>query len=680
MLSSDNLERLKHTADPLPVAAIPASALPSEDVAPLSVAQMYRRADLSGLPFQTTAELEPVDGIVGQKRAVDAITFSTRIRQPGFNLFVIGSDGARMQRAVESVLKHAAAGTAGSSDWVYVNNFAEPRKPIAIELPAGRALQFRDAMRELIDDLKAALPAVFQGEDYQARHAAIDQAFQAKQADAFSALHEKAAAKGIAILRTPMGFALAPLRDGKVVPPDEFNAWPEEKRHEVQEVIRDLEKELEQVVRQIPRLEMGRRDDVRKLNRDTAMFAVGQSIDEVRSKCADLARVLDHLEAARADLVDNVMLFAMKADDDDDEKSMTEFQGGNPFQRYEVNVLVSHAKGGSPTPIIEELHPTLGNLLGNIEYVSQHGVLATNFRQIKAGAMHRANGGYLLLDVRNLLMEPFSWAALKRTLRQGEIKIEDVGHFLGFTSTVSIEPDPIPLNIKVILFGDRILYYLLASLDPEVRQHFKVLADFEDDVARSPTTEAIHARLLTSIVRSKGLKPIDREGVALVIEHAARVADHAGKLTLLIDQVGDLLAEADCWASEAKHDVIGRDDIQRALDEKVHRAAARPRPGEHFAGCRADRYVRSVPGAGQWPQRARTRRISLWPADPHHLPGPARRRQGRGHRARGGAGRPDPFQGRVDPVGLPGRPLRARYPDVAVRQSCFRTILWRRRR
>ncbi|MGZ5876707.1 MAG: Lon protease family protein [Bradyrhizobium sp.] len=556
--------------DPLPVVAAPASAAQSGDVTPLSVAQMYRHADLSGLPFQTTAELEPVDGIVGQKRAVDAITFGTRIRQPGFNLFVIGSGGSRMQRAVESVLRRAAVETSGLSDWVYVNNFAEPRKPIAIELPAGRALQFRNAMRELIDDLKAALPAVFQSEDYQARHAAIDQAFQSKQADAFSALHEKAAAKGIAILRTPMGFALAPLRDGKVVPPDDFNTWPEDKRREVQEIIRELEKELEQVVRHIPRLEMERRDEIRKLNRDTAKFAVGQSIDDLLSRFSDLARVVEHLEAVRGDLVDNVMLFAMKPDDEE-ERSVAELQGGNPFQRYEVNVLVSHAGEGAAIPIVEELHPTLAHLLGSIEYQSLHGVLVTNFRQIKAGAIHRANGGYLLLDARNLLMEPFSWSALKRTLRQGEIKIEDVGHFLGLTSTVSIEPDPIPLNIKIILFGDRILYYLLESLDPEVRQYFKVLADFEDDVARSPATEAIHARLLASIVRSKGLKPVDRDGVALVIEHAARLADHSGKLTLLVDQVGDLLAESDCWASEAKHEVIGRDDIQRALDEKMRR-------------------------------------------------------------------------------------------------------------
>lgn len=575
MPSSEISEALKQpAAQPMPAA--PPSLAPSEKPKPLDVAQMYRRADLSGLSFQTTNDLEPVRGIVGQKRAVDAISFGTRIRQPGFNLFVIGADGAHMQRAVESVLKDAGPGKSELSDWVYVNNFSDSRKPVAIKLPPGRAIQFRDAMHELTDDLKTALPAVFQSEDYQARRGAINQSFQAKQGEAFSALHEKAAAKSIAILRTPMGFALAPLRDGKIVPPDEFNAWPESQRQEVQETIQGLEKELEQVVRQIPRLEMERRDQIRKLNRDTAQFAVGQSIDEVRSKFPDLPKLIEHLEAARSDLVDNVTLFAMKSDDDGNggiAGGIAEFPDGNPFQRYEVNVLVSHASNGIDTPVVEELHPTLGNLLGNIEYMSQHGVLVTNFRLIKPGAMHRANGGYLLLDVRNLLMEPFSWAALKRTLRQREIRIEDVGHFLGLTSTVSIEPDPIPLDVKVILFGDRMLYYILASLDPEVREHFKVLADFEDEVDRSPAAEAIHARLLASIVRRKELKPLDRDGVALVIEHAARLADHAGKLTLLVEHVGDLLTEADCWASEAKRTVIGSADVQRALDEKTHRAS-----------------------------------------------------------------------------------------------------------
>jgi lon-related putative ATP-dependent protease len=542
--------------------------------AALPVEQMYRRADLSKVAFQTTDDLEQVGGIVGQERAVNAIDFGTRMHQPGFNLFVIGADGTRMHGAVQSLLKDRIAEKPELSDWVYVNNFADPRKPVAIRLPAGRAIHFRDAMHELVDDLKTALPAVFQSEDYQARRGAIDQAFQSKQQVAFSALHEKAAAKNIAILRTPMGFALAPLQDGKIVPPDDFNAWPESKRHEVQEVIQGLEKELEQVVRQIPRLEMERRDEIRRLNRDTARFAVGQSIDEVRSKFTDQPKVIEHLEAARTDLVDNVMLFAVKPDGDEEQVAPTpDWQGGNPFQRYEVNVVVSHPPRDAQVPVVEEVHPTLGNLLGNIEYVSQHGVLMTNFRLIKAGAMHRANGGYLLLDLRSLLMEPFSWTALKRTLRQREIRIEDVGHFLGLASTVSIEPDPIPLNVKIVLFGDRMLYYILVSIDPEVREHFKILADFEDDVARSADSEAVHARLIASIVHNRNLKPVDRDGVALVVEHAARLADHSGKLTLLVEHLGDLLAEADCWATEAKRRVIGRGDVQRALDEKTNRAS-----------------------------------------------------------------------------------------------------------
>jgi lon-related putative ATP-dependent protease len=538
---------------------------------PLSVDRLYRPADLSALAFQTTADLAPIEGLVGQQRALDALGFGTRIRKPGFNLFVIGSSGARMQQAVEAVLRNAPAPESSPNDWVYVNNFAEPHKPVAIQLPAGRAVVFRDAMHHLIDDLKTALPAVFESEEYQSRRSAIDQAFQTKQGEAFSELRDKSAKKNIIILRTPMGFALAPAHDGQVVPPDEFGKWPEDKRREVQEIIQALEKDLEHIVRQIPQWEKARRDEIRKLNRETAMFAVGQSIDEAKAKLTDIPRIAEHLEAVRGDLIDNVAVFVMKPEGD--EENPTGGRIGISFEQYEVNVLVAHDGQEKAAPIVQELHPTLGNLIGSIEYVSQHGVLVTNFRLIKAGAIHRASGGFLLLDVRHLLMEPFSWSALKRTLRQREIRIEDVGRFLGLTSTVSLEPDPIPLDVKIVLFGDRMLYYLLAAFDPDVSEHFKVLADFEDDVDRSPANEAIHARLVASMVRRNGLKEIDRDGVGLVLEHAARIADHAGKLTLLIDQIKDLLTEADYWAEDGKHSVITRSDVQRALDEKIHRSS-----------------------------------------------------------------------------------------------------------
>jgi lon-related putative ATP-dependent protease len=566
VIAERHMDRLARSS-----ASIPAVSDRPAAASALSVGRLYRPADLSALSFQTTSDIEPIDGLVGQQRAVDAIGFGTRVRKPGFNLFVIGSSEARMQQAVESVLRQTAQEMPRPPDWVYVNNFRESHKPIAIELPPGRALEFRDAMREVVDDLKTALPAVFEGEDYQTRREAIDQAFQAKQGEAFSALRDKAAEKSIVILRTPVGFALAPARDGQVVPPDEFSKWPEAKRRETQEVIETLEKDLERIMHQIPQWQKAHRDEIRKLNRETAMFAVGQSIDEAKAKLTDVARVIEYLEAVRGDLIENVAMFVTKAEGED--RDGPDKRIGGSFERYEVNVLVSHSDRHKSAPIVEELHPTLANLIGSIEYVSQHGVLVTNFRLIKPGAAHRANGGFLLLDVRHLLTEPFSWTALKRMLRQGEIRIEDVGRFLGLTSTVSLEPDPVPLDVKVVLFGSRLLYYLLVAFDPEVSEHFKVLADFEDDVDRSPESEALHVRLIASIVTRNRLKAVDRDGVALVLEHAARLADHAGKLTLLIDQIRDVLAEADYWASEAKRATITRGDIQRALDQKIRRAS-----------------------------------------------------------------------------------------------------------
>ena len=537
---------------------------------PLAVEQLYRPTDLSGLTFATTAELQPVDGLVGQARAVEAIRFGTRVDKTGFNLFVIGPNGARMQDAVKAMLTAEAAGKPGPSDWVYVNNFDDPEKPIAIELPAGRARNFHAAMHKLIDDLTSALPAVFQSEDYQTRQGTIDESFQKRQSEAFSALRDKAAEKDIAVLRTPLGFALAPTRNGEVVPPDEFSKLPEARRREVQAAIEALEKELEHIVRQIPRWEKQRRDEARQLGRDTAKYAVDQLIEDTEEAFKDIPRVVQHIETVRADLIENFAMFVIKGEDDGSE--VREIRTGSPFDRYEVNVLVTQDSEKS-APIVEELHPALGNLIGRIEYIPLHGALLTNFRLIKAGAIHRANGGYLLIDIRSLLQEPFSWAALKRTLRRGEIAIEDIGRFLGLTNTVSLEPDPIPLRLKVILFGDRLLYFLLAALDPELAEHFKILADFENDLPRTPENEATLARLLADLARREGLNALDRDAVALVLEHAARSAEHAGKLSLAVEQLREILIEADFRAREAKRGVITRADVESALTARIRRAA-----------------------------------------------------------------------------------------------------------
>lgn len=540
-------------------------------VEPLPAARLYRATDLSHLTFSTTAELKPIDGLVGQARALEAIRFGTQVESVGFNLFVIGPNGARMPDAVKAVLADEAKHKPSPSDWVYVQNFVDPDRPVAIELPAGQARKFHDCMRKLIDDLKAALPGVFQSEDYQIRRGAIDESFQKKQGEAFSALRDHAAEKDIVLLRTPGGFALAPAKDGQVIPPDQFSAWPEDKRRGVQATIETLEKELEHIIHQVPQWERQRHDDIQQLNRDTAKYAVDQLIDEAKAPFSGTPLVIRHIEAVRTDLVDNIASFVTKADGDEEETA--EFRPGNPFARYEVNVLVSQDMARSGAPIIEELHPALGNLIGRIEYVALRGALITNFRLIKAGALHRANGGYLLLDVRSVLIEPFSWPALKRTLRRGHIGIEDIGRFLGLTSTISLEPDPIPLKVKVILFGDRMLYFLLSALDPELSDYFKVLADFENDLVRTPENEAILAQLLATLLKRDGLYALERDAVGCVLEHAARLADHAGKLSLVVEQLREVLIEADFCGRAAKHGVITREDVEQALAARIRRGA-----------------------------------------------------------------------------------------------------------
>jgi lon-related putative ATP-dependent protease len=540
-------------------------------VQPLPADRLYRAADLGALDFETTAGLAPLRDLVGHQRANEAIKLGTEVSQRGFNIFAIGTSGARMQRSVRALLEDTARTRPVPPDWVYVNDFVAPQRPVALSLPGGRAPAFRKAIHDLIEELRAAMPAIFESEDYLKRRAGIEQSIQAKNAQAFEALGAKATARNVAILRTPVGFGVAPMRDGKVVPPAEFNTWPEEEQRAARAAIEELEKELEETLRAIPRTEKEQRDAVRALDRETAQFAVAQPFDQIKDAFRDLPRVLAHIEAMRLDLLENVRLFA--ASDAAEQGQVPAPRLGGPFDRYEVNVLVTQADHGTGAPVIEEPHPTLANLMGRIEYLQVQGALVTNFLLIKAGALHRANGGTLLLDARGLLIEPFSWTALKRTLLREQILIEDVARFIGLTTTVSLEPDPIPLDVKVVLFGDRLLYYMLSAIDPDVGQHFKVLADFDDDTDRSPASEAMLARMIATIATQEKLRPLDRPAVCRMVEHAARQADDANKLTLLTEKLHNLLVEADHLAGQNASAVVTRADIDQAIAQQIRRAS-----------------------------------------------------------------------------------------------------------
>lgn len=553
-----------------------AEASPSPEPAPpLPAALLHRPADLSALAFATTAELAPLPRLAGQDRAAEAIGFGTDVAARGFNIFAAGQPGARLPEALRDLLDDVAARRPAPSDWVYVNNFAASHRPVAIALPAGRAPALRDAAAHMIEDLRAALPAMFEGEDYQRRRSAIEASLQGEAERAFNALGTKASGQGLAILRTPMGFGVAPVKDGKVVPPEEFATWPAERQAEVRDAIAGIEKELEETLRAIPRIEKRRRDAVRELDRETAKFVIDQAIAEAVEGFRDLPRVLEHFETVRTDLVEHAAtLIEVEARRPDAPPAGVRI--GSPFDRYEVNVLVSRPPGTAGAPVEEEHHPTLANLVGRVEHLPVQGALLTNFRMIRAGALHRANGGVLLLDARALLSEPFSWVALKRALTRQRVMIEEGTQLIGLGSTVSLDPDPIPLDCKVVLVGERSLYALLSALDPEFGQLFKVLADFDDAVDRSPGTEALLARLIAGLATGAATRPLDREAVAAMVERAARLAEDGRKLTLLTERLRDLVVEADYGAARAGRAVVTREDVEQAVAAQ-RRRGERPR-------------------------------------------------------------------------------------------------------
>ncbi|MGM0583486.1 MAG: AAA family ATPase, partial [Pseudomonadota bacterium] len=507
---------------------------------------------------------------LGQDRAVEAIQLASDIRRSGYNLFVMGPFGAAARRLVGQMLHRRAADMPRPSDWVYVNNFEEPNKPRALQMPAGRATELRDSMDQLVEDLRASLPAVFESEDFRSRREKIDDDFQSRQNEAFEELAEKAQERGVAILRTPMGFAVAPVKDGKVIGPDKFNELPEEEQEETQKIISEIQEELQQLMREAPKLEKERRESVRALERETAEMAVGQSLEEIRQRFSDLPSVVEHLEQVRRNLIDKAALFLIAAQE--------QKQGQNGparederFAAFKANPVVAQDDGEPGAPVVFEDHPTLMNLIGRIEYLAHQGALVTNFTLIKPGALHRANGGFLLLDARQILSEPFAWSGLKRALRAGAIRIEPPAEYIGFATTFSLEPDPIPLDLKVAVFGERIHYYLLLQLDPEMRDLFKIVADFEDDAERSGEVERALADALAAVAVREELRPLSRGAAEAMVDHAARLSDDAARLSLDLERLTDRLREADHFAGEAGRGEIGREDVERAVEAELRR-------------------------------------------------------------------------------------------------------------
>lgn len=549
------------------------AALPAE--------RLYGRCDLKQLEFKTTADLPDLPGILGQGRAIEAAGFGLAIRREGYNLFVMGSAGTGKRSLVTRLLDKAAAEGPVPGDWIYVHNFEQPHKPRAIALPAGRGKDFKADMQRLIEDLLTAIPALFESEEYRSRVDQIDHEFSEREAAALRELGEAAQSQGIALLRTPGGFGLAPEKNGEVLTPDEFEKLSDKEKQRIARVLEDLHERLHKIIRQAPQWLREKKERIRALNREFSMLAVSHQISELQEKYRDLPEICAYLDAVEKDLIDSAEELR-KSQEGPIQIMGISLTAQPTFRRYQVNLLIDNSttKGA---PVVWPDHPSYPNLVGRIEHIEHLGALVTDFNLIKPGALLQAGGGYLVLDAHKLLTQPYAYEALKRTLRSRQVRIDSLGQMLGLAHTVSIEPQPIPIDLKVVVLGERMLYYLLYEYDPEFRELFKVVADFDDEMPRSDDTVQHYCRLIATLGRKEDLLPFDRSACARLVEQAAREADDAERLSSNIQGLADLMREADHLARVELHDSVSADMVQTALNARERRnGRIRERLQEHI--------------------------------------------------------------------------------------------------
>ncbi len=544
----------------------------------LKPSQLYKKCDPQKFSFASTAELEERLSSLGQDRALAAVELGVNIKSKGYNLFCLGPEGTGKSSLVKRVLAQEAKNRKTPDDWAYVYNFEEPYKPIAVSFPAGTAVDFAKDIDKLIESLSASISAIFESDEYNAGVNIIKEKFKQSKEKYIKMLQKKAKGKSVSLLHMPVGLVVAPVKNGEVLSPEAFDSLPEEEKKQLIEDLNQMQAEIENSAQDLPAWEDKQRDEINNLRTKFLKETVKGPIDELHEKYKGHKQANDFLKQIQKYILDNGDEFLPAVENN------TPAEGEDPltallskmkqpeedkYAKFKVNVIVKN-EPDSGAPIIHLDHPTQGNLVGKVERIQQYGALLTDFTLIKAGALHKANGGFLLVDARKLLLQPFAWDSLKRAIASKQIKIEAPSEETSFT-TISLDPQPIPLDVKVILTGDAELYELLSDRDPEFLDFFKVEADFDILMDRTKENEVEYAKLIGSLSQKKRLRSLNKQAVAKVIEYASRMAESSEKLTAHVASIGDLLREADYWARKSKSNHIGKNHIDQAINAKLYR-------------------------------------------------------------------------------------------------------------
>lgn len=546
----------------------------------LNSEQLYRRCDISEFSFDSTVNIESLEHpLIGQERATASANFGIKMERDGYNMYALGPEETDKRNLLEVLIKKEAADRPVPSDLCYVCNFKDENKPIALELPAGKSVMLRDMMNSFCEDLPNILNSAFESDEYQNRRQTIEEQLKSEEQEQFAELQEKVKKEGLTILTTPVGYTFSPIKDGRIMTKEEIKELSDEERKRLEKEIENFQKELQKILRQIPERQRKFRLMRDELNKEFAEFSVKGLLEEIEEAFRGQPKVLTYLQQVREDIIERV-------------EQIINPSGGAPFLqafggaadnpkkpsehpvlwRYTVNILVN-TDNTEGAPVIYEDNPTYNNLIGRIEHVSEMGTLTTDFTYIKPGVLHKANGGYLLLDAIHVLMQPFAWEGLKRVLQSNKLKVESPGDMYGLYSTISLDPEPVDVNVKIILIGSRLLYYLLCAYDIDFKNLFKVDVDFEDEINWDSKNQELYARLIASIAKKYNLNPFDKKGVGRVIEHAARLVDDNEKITTHIRDIIDLMREADFWTRQDNLDVTSYHSVQKAVEQQIYRSS-----------------------------------------------------------------------------------------------------------
>ena len=537
----------------------------------LSPEKLRLTCDASFMVCETTEGLTPLTEIVGQERAVRALKFGVSIRDHGFNIYVAGWPGTGRTTAVKNFVEEIARTQPVPSDWCYVNNFSNQYEPKALQLTAGRGKEFQKDVKNLIENIRSALPKAFESEDYSRKREETLRSLESQRKALIDKLNEKAQEEGFVIQSTPIGLLLIPVINGKPVSEEELLTLPQKTKGEIQEKRERLEAQLRNTMRQFLDMERRIHDELKKLNRDVALYSIGHLVDDVSEKYKDATEVEAYLREVQNDILDNLAVFIKGEEAQPPSPFQLPWMREAPFKKYEVNVVVdnSNLRGA---PVIMELNPTYQNLIGRTEKEAQFGALTTDFTMIRGGALHMANQGYLIVRIEELVRNPFSYEALKRALRDKRIVIEEPEERYGFISIKSLKPQPIPLNTKVIIIGDPYVYQLLFTMDMEFNELFKVKAEFNTTMPRTDENVQQYGAFVCMLCQKENLLHLDGSALAKIVEHSSRQATDQLKLSTRFAEVADIIREANFYALRDNAKKTTGAHIMKAIEEKIYRS------------------------------------------------------------------------------------------------------------